>query len=121
MPLRPILLNGTTNANSINPSCQRNEFKTPVLTATTTYYVLNDNGSCVSNRILFHYYYSAPAAPVVHDPNFRTCYNEPLALRATGNGFINWYATATGNIVLEHDSVFITGRLTRDTVFYARN
>lgn len=109
-----------TNATSTNPLARGNTFRTPVLNASATYYIVNDNGSCTSNRIPVPVTITpAPQAPVVSDPNFRTCYNQPVMLKATGNGMINWYASATGTVALQRDSVFMAPGLTRDTVFYA--
>jgi hypothetical protein len=108
--------------NSTNPLNRGNVFNTPKLTGNITYYLETDNGSCRSKRVAMAIpVQAAPQMPVIDELNYRTCFNEPLLLKAKSTATINWYASATGSVLLQRDSVYITERLVADTVFYAES
>lgn len=111
------------NTTAINPIMRGNVFTTPKLSANTTYYIEQENGTCKSNRIPVVITVAAsPAPPVVSETNYRTCYNEPIALKAIVNGsgsnIARWYGSANSLVVLQIDSMLITDRLTADSTFY---
>lgn len=96
-------------------------FTTPVLSATTTYYVSLDNGTCEGSR-------SAVEATVVSTPTLPTvtpgsvCGFAAVNLSASGAGAgqYRWYTDATGGTAIagEVNAAFTTPALTATTTYY---
>ncbi|MBT1706116.1 tandem-95 repeat protein, partial [Chryseosolibacter indicus] len=89
------LLQTTLNATTSN-------FTTPVISATTGYYVEFDNGTCVSSsrRLVKAIVNALPNAPTANDA--MRCDNGTVDLSASSStvGTFRWYGQAAGGIVL---------------------
>ncbi|AYL98535.1 PKD-like domain-containing protein [Mucilaginibacter celer] len=99
-----------------------NNFTTPVLTNTTTYYVQHTNGSCTSERTAITVTITpAPAQPVVSEGPI-ICNGSQATLTATSaqGGTIRWFATASGGATAFTGSPFVTPALTKTTTYYAQ-
>src|SRR5690554_2423051 len=93
-------------------------FTTPVITTTTTYYVEVDNNGCISSR-------EAVIATVNTSPTITNttsaerCGSGSVTLTATASaGTINWFANATGGTSLFTGSSFTTPILSETTTYY---
>ncbi len=62
----------------------------------------------------------APAAPVNTSASMTVCSGNTVALSASGNGTITWYANSTGGPTLATGSTFNTSVLTTTITFYAQ-
>ena len=93
-------------------------FLTPVLAATTTYYVqITDNNGCTSLRTPVTVTVNAtPAAPTANGTTI--CSGKATTLTASGTGTIQWYSAATGGTPLATGSSFTTPVLTQTTTYY---
>ena len=96
-------------------------FTTPLLTATTTYYVQNMVNECASPRTAVTVtVIPIPAAPTA--PGTTICPGTAATLTATGTGTIfEWYDTAPGGKLLATGSSFTTPILTSSTTYYVQN
>ncbi|TDQ10143.1 Ig-like domain-containing protein [Pedobacter metabolipauper] len=97
-------------------------FTTPVLTATTTYYIEVSKGSCANvQRVpVTVTVTTAPAAPVVAAvPPVCSGSAAVISVTApvTGTDY-NWYTTATGGTPVFTGAVFTTPALTTNTIYY---
>ena len=91
-------------------------FTTPVLTATTTFYVEAGN-TCRSARVpVVATILTAPTTPVASDVN--NCGDGSLTLTASSNGTMTWYDQPTGGTVVGTGGTFITPMLNTTTVYY---
>lgn len=93
-------------------------FNTPVLSATTTYYVEAVNGTCTSARTAV--LAAVNTTPVVTSttPASR-CDSGSVILQATADsGTLNWYAAASGGSVLGTGTDFVTPSITSSTTYY---
>ncbi len=95
-----------------------NTFTTPVLTATTTYYVEAQNGDCISSR-------TAVTASVNEQPVITSttpasrCGDGSVTLFATASiGTINWYNAPTGGTLVATGGSFATPILGTTTTYY---
>ncbi|AWA28757.1 hypothetical protein HYN48_00880 [Flavobacterium magnum] len=114
---------GTLNwydvANGGSPLGTGNNFTTPNLSATTTYYVEATSGSCISPRTAVTATVNATPAVSATVPGSR-CGNGSVTLGATATaGTINWYNVSTGGSVLGTGTSFATPSISTDTNFYA--
>jgi len=95
-------------------------FVTPALTTTTTYYVQATLSGCTSARAAV----KVTVNPVVAAPtvsNTTICSGNSATLNATGiNGNYTWYDAPTGGNVLSSAQVFVTGALTATTTYYVQ-
>ena len=95
-----------------------NNFVTPSLSATTTYYVEATTGSCTSPR-------TAVIATVNTTPTITSttpatrCDSGTVTLAAVANsGALNWYANASGGSSLATGTSFLTPSLSTTTTYY---
>lgn len=93
-------------------------FTTPVLSATTTYYVETTSGTCTSAR-------TAVTATVNATPNISSttpgsrCDAGIVTLQATATaGTLNWYGLPSGGSVLGSGTTFSTAFLSATTTYY---
>lgn len=103
------------------PGETNDTFTTPSLTATTTYYVAVNDGTCESARnAVTATIASPPAAPTVTPVN--TCGPGIVTLAAAGStdGNYRWYTSSTGGTALpgETNASYTTPALTATTIFY---
>ena len=100
-----------------------NTFTTPVLTATTSYYVEGVNGACASGRIQVTVNVgAAPDAPVIASTGSNTvCIGQPATLNIsnpqTGITY-TWYDAASGGNVVNVGPAFTTPALATTTTYY---
>lgn len=95
-------------------------FTTPIINATTTYYVSTTSGGCTTNR-------TAVVATINLIPTITTtnspvsnCGPSVVTLTATpSSGTINWYADATSTTKLLTGTTYVTPFLNASTTFYA--
>lgn len=92
-------------------------YTTPVLSATTTYYV-EAGDICVTARVTVDAIItSAPAAPVLTDGD--RCGTGSVVLTATSSSQVNWYSSASGGTSLGTGLSFNTPSISATTTFYA--
>jgi gliding motility-associated-like protein len=109
---------GTPLSGEVNSS-----YTTPVLSATTTYYVSISTGSCESARTAVtatvNPLPAAPSSPV----NGSSCGAGTVALSVSGgtNGQYRWYNTPTGGNAIpgEVNSAYTTPSISATTIYYA--
>ncbi|PZR40732.1 MAG: hypothetical protein DI538_03380, partial [Azospira oryzae] len=96
-------------------------YTTPVLTATTTYYVSIHNGTCESTRTAV----TATVGTTLTPPSasgVSSCTAGTLTLTATGgtNGQYRWYLAATGGTAIagQNSNTYTTPSLTSTTTYY---
>jgi gliding motility-associated-like protein/uncharacterized delta-60 repeat protein len=111
-----VAVGGSPIAGETNSS-----FTTPALSATATYYVSINNGSCESARVpVVATIQSSPAAPSVVPGS--VCGAGVVTLHANGgaNGQYRWYITATGGSPIngEVNSIFTTPSLNSTTSYF---
>jgi gliding motility-associated-like protein len=94
-------------------------YVTPVLNATTIYYVEAINsGGCASNRTPVTVTVNTiPGAPTATGPA-SICPGNPATLTATATGTVNWYSAATGGTLLGTGNTFTTPPLSAATTYY---
>ncbi|KAA8479949.1 gliding motility-associated-like protein [Arcticibacter tournemirensis] len=95
-------------------------FITPVLSATTTYYVQTTVNGCTSQRTPVTVNVTpVPAAPVAQ--GMAICSNNAVTLSATSPGGIyQWFDSASGGTLLGAGSAFTTPVLTTTTSYYVQ-
>ncbi len=108
---------GTSISGQVNST-----YITPVINATTTYYVSINNGTCESTRTeVKATILTLPNAPAITTGS--SCGPGTITLQAAGaaNGQYRWYTVATGGTALagETGGGFITPALTTTTTYYA--
>ena len=96
-------------------------YTTPVINATTTYYVSINNGTCESGRnSVIAQVNTPPAAPVATGAS--GCAGTTVALQASGGnpGQYTWYTSSTGgtSIAGETNSTYTTPVLSSTTTYY---
>lgn len=96
------------------------EFVTPPLTASTTFYVQTTVGACSSERIAVTVPVIAQVtAPAVAPASI--CEGNEATLTATGpNGDYTWYDNAAGSNLLQVGKVFVTPSLLATTTYYVQ-
>ncbi len=97
------------------------DYSTPVLNATTTYYVQALNGSCVSARVPVTVTVNpVPGTPVTS--NQTICMNTSATLTATASGgTIQWFANGFTTTVLTTGNTFQTPVLASSTTYYVQS
>lgn len=94
------------------------DFTTPVLTATTTYYVQNTVGGCSSTRVPV----TVTVNPLPQPPTAAgatVCGGSNATLTASGSpGTYEWYSASTGGTLLATGSTFVTPALNSTTIYY---
>jgi gliding motility-associated-like protein len=98
-----------------------NTFITPVLTATTTYYVQSIANGCNGPRIAVTVQVNAPPAAPPVSGTATICPGQPASLNATpaAGETIVWYANATGGLPVHTGNSFTTNPLFAQATFYA--
>ncbi|MGK4567114.1 PKD domain-containing protein [Flavobacterium sp. 3HN19-14] len=98
-----------------------NNFVTPSISTTTTYYVQSTSGSCVSPR-------TAVTATVNLTPTITgttpasRCDAGSVTLSATASsGTLNWYNVSSGGTSLGSGNTFITGTIATTTTYYVES
>ncbi|MBE9584847.1 gliding motility-associated C-terminal domain-containing protein [Mucilaginibacter sp. JRF] len=115
--------NWYTTETGTTPAFTGTSFTTPVLNATTTYYVSASRTGCTdaSDRTAVTITVSPiPVAPVIANAALTACPGQQATLSAqpvTGVT-MRWYNTATGGTPVYTGNAFTTGALTTDTTFY---
>ncbi len=99
------------------PLVVASSYTTPVLNASTTYYV-EAGSTCLSNRIPVQAVISTiPNTPAVNDGT--RCGTGSVVLTGTSATRINWYSAASGGTPLDTGLVFNTPTISTTTTFYA--
>jgi gliding motility-associated-like protein len=97
---------------------QANQYTTPALTVSTTYYVQNTVNGCIGPRAAVTVMVLSPAAPPTVT-NTSVCYNNSAVLSASSpTDVYAWYATPTGGNQLSTAQVYVTPDLTTTTTYY---
>ncbi|MCX2453228.1 putative Ig domain-containing protein [Pedobacter sp. PLR] len=120
--------NGDTNlkwyatANSGTELGTGSSFTTPVLNATTTYYIEVSRGNCANvNRVPVTVTITpAPTAPVLATV-LPVCYGSTASLtvsNATAGLNYNWYTVPTGGTSVFTGATFVTSALTANAIYY---
>ncbi|KAA3436864.1 gliding motility-associated C-terminal domain-containing protein [Rufibacter hautae] len=115
--------NWYATATATTPLATGATFTTPILKATTTYYVeaaLNSSGCANPTRVpVIVTVTPLPAIPSA--PNVTACAGSSATLKATppASGKVYWYATATGGDTLATGNTFITPAINGTVTYYA--
>ncbi|NDI99290.1 T9SS type B sorting domain-containing protein [Flavobacterium sp. LaA7.5] len=98
-----------------------NEFETPFLTESTTYYAeAVSTANCISAERTAVTVVITPLPTLTTDVDVTTCFDNPTLLEATPSaGTINWYTDATGGTPIATGTTFTTPALTEDAIYYA--
>ncbi len=95
-------------------------FQTPVLTASTTYYVESVSGTCKSTRTAVTVTVN-PAVPAPSAAGQIICSGNPATLTASAQkGTLEWYDAATGGTLLTSTAAYTTPPLTTSTTYYVQ-
>jgi gliding motility-associated-like protein len=111
--------NGTVNwyDDAGNAVAVGNNYTTPILSTTTTYYV--DAGCSTAKTPIIATINTIPAIISTNTPVSR-CGSGSVQLQATATiGIINWYSSATGTNIAATGANFTTPTLTQNTTYYA--
>lgn len=102
------------------PNNTANPFTTPVLTATTTYYVQAVNNGCVSELIPVTITVTDPPPPPTVAPVSQPCPGTAATLQAIApGGTYSWYDAATGGNLLFTGDTF-TPMVSANTTYYVQ-
>ena len=105
-------------ASGGNQVATGNSFTTPVLSSTKTYYVLSNNGICISNRIpAVATIKTIPSNPVT--TSSEKCGDGTLVLTAISTEPVKWYDALSGGNQVGSGNTFITPFILTTTTFYA--
>ncbi len=95
-------------------------FTTPVISATTNFYVESNNGSCTSTRVKVIASVNDTPSITATTPASR-CGSGTVTLGATASaGTLRWFASATGGSILATGVSFTTPVLTATTTYYVQ-
>ncbi|MBX7225776.1 MAG: hypothetical protein K1X55_07080 [Chitinophagales bacterium] len=111
-----------TSANDLTTAVETGStFTTPPLAGTTTYYVAEQQGSCVGpSRAITINMTTPPAAPTATSP-VSTCINGQAILTATStvsNAQFNWYSVPVGGVAIWNGTSFTTPNIGATQAFY---
>ena len=95
-----------------------NTFTTAVISSTTTYYALANNGSCTSGRVPAVATISSPPPDPVTTSNSR-CGAGTVILTASATNPIKWFDAASGGNQVGSGSSFTTPSISLTTIYYA--
>lgn len=95
-------------------------YTTPTLTTTTTYYVQQTLGLCVSSRTPVTVTVTSLLAPTASGTT--VCFNTGTTLTATGNvgATFQWYDALTGGTLLGSNASYATPLITSTTTYYVQ-
>lgn len=98
-----------------------NNFTTPAITATTTYYVSARDENCTTGNRTAIVATVNPIPVVTGTTPVTTCAQSTATLQATADiaATISWYTTATGGTALATGTSFTTPVITANTTYYA--
>ncbi len=106
------------NATGGSALATTNNFVTPSISATTTYYVEASTGSCTSTRTPVIATINTTPTITSTTPASR-CDLGTVTLNATASaGTLNWYSNATGGTSLATGGSFVTPSLSATTTYY---
>ena len=121
----PTLTSGTyqwyTTISGGIPFATGNAYTTPVLTNSTTYYVLATNGGCSSPRTPINVTVN-PSVPAPSVPGAIICSGTSANLTASGSvgSTYNWYSSATSPTAIASGASYTTPALTATTIYYVQ-
>jgi gliding motility-associated-like protein len=96
-------------------------FQTPVLTASTTFYVESASGTCKSSRTAVTVTVNN-AVPAPSAAGQIVCSGSSATLTATAqNGSFEWYDAATGGTLLASAATYTTPPITTTTTYYVQS
>jgi len=100
-----------------------NSFTTPVLTATTIYYIQISRNGCANPERVPVTVNVVPvlAVPVVANANVSSCSGSPVTISVTNpvaTITYRWYEVATGGTLLFSGATFVTPALTTNKIYY---
>ena len=93
-------------------------FTTPVLTATTTYYVQSGTGACASSIVPVVATVNAASTPSVTNATVNC--NQTATLTASSNSNLTWYSNSTGTTLVGTGTPYTTPALTASTTYYVQ-
>lgn len=95
-----------------------NNYTTPTINTTTTYYV---DAGCTSNRkSVTATVNMTPTTPVAGQPSYSNCGPGSVTITATSNiGTINWFTASIGGTSVFNGSSFTTPIISANTTYYA--
>jgi len=97
-----------------------NTYTTPVISATTTYYIEAGGATCRSQRIAVMAVLTAgPTPPSV--TNVSRCGSGSILLTATSTDSVFWYSTSSGNSILATGSTYTTPVINSTTTYYVES
>lgn len=107
-----------SSATGGTPLATGNSYTTPILYATTNYYV---DAGCESNRkSILATVNATPTKPVATKSNYYNCGPGSLTIEARSNvGVINWFTTSTGGTSIYSGNSFTTPTISANTTYYA--
>ncbi|TDO77902.1 gliding motility-associated-like protein [Flavobacterium chryseum] len=96
-----------------------NNYTTPTINSSTTYYA---DAGCESNRkSVIATINATPATPTVNSSTVSRCGAGNLTLEANSNiGIINWFTTAIGGASVYTGNSFVTPTISANTTYYAQ-
>ncbi|OGS73649.1 MAG: hypothetical protein A3F91_14640 [Flavobacteria bacterium RIFCSPLOWO2_12_FULL_35_11] len=109
------------SSTSTTPLHSGPNFPTPILSATTTYYVLASENGCVTGKRTPVIATVNVIPSIISAPNVTICEGNSGTLNATASSAtatINWYATPTGGFPFETGSSFTTTPTSTKTTYY---
>lgn len=108
---------GTAISGEVNST-----YTTPLLNATTVYYVSIDDGTCESTRVAVTATINPVPPPPSTSPGSSCGPSASVVLNASGgtNGQYRWYTVATGGTAIpgEVNAIYTTPLLTANTTYY---
>jgi hypothetical protein len=93
-------------------------FTTPVLSATTTYYVKAGSGACASALVPVTVTVNTASSPIVSNTTINC--NQTTTLTASSNSTLTWYSNSTGTTQVGTGTSFTTPALTATTIYYVQ-
>lgn len=105
------------NSNLTGTLGTGNQWTTPTLTTSTTYYLQSTNGSCQSSSAPVTVTVNPLAAPTVTG-NSIVCIGNSTTLTASGGNNIVWYSNSNGTGQLGTGSTYTTPQLNNNTTYY---
>ena len=95
-----------------------NSFTTPILTSTTSYYILSNNGTCISSRVpIVATISSTPPDPITSSSS--RCGSGTVTITATATNPIKWFNAPIGGIQVGSGSSFTTPVISTTATYYA--
>lgn len=98
-------------------------FVTPAIFATTTYYLQDSTCGGISTRLPITVSLNIPAAPTNATPsnNMHVCSGSATTINGSGSGSLSWWTAATGGTFLYAGAYFYTGNINSATTYYLQD